>query len=258
MSTSSGFGRRPPFTREAMHAGEVEPDGASDRSLPCLAITGPLLGVVVGFAVVALLLGVNVSAMKGFGRALDTYWAGSAGFPNVEDAFKRTAGADRKLEEIHNDCKSRSDFVGRNRPKTEADVLSADEISVGQAVTYVTCLATEQPARFCEPVHRAQLLAAVRDYYRLKGKLREEHLLMNAGPLAFNRSALIGNPWREMLPTTAPLGLESDPRIVGALRALVVGGYVSRAELVGAGRGWPSDLDTALQSVEPRRKGCKS
>jgi hypothetical protein len=196
--------------------------------------------------------------MKGFGRALDRYWAENAGYPGLDDAYKRTtaAGSDKLLEQVHNDCKSRSDFVGRHRPKTHAEVMSADEITIGRAVIYLSCLAYERPARFCEARHRAHLFAAVKDYYRLKSKIREEHAFMNASPFAAERNALIGVPTREIIPTTSPRAAASDPRIVGALKALVSSGFISRRELVSATGGWPNDLDFVLRSAEPKQKGC--
>ena len=71
-----------------------------------------------------------------------------------------------------------------------------------------------------------------------------------------NRNALIGVPTREIIPTTSPMAAESDPRIVGAFKALVSSGYVTRRELVSATGGWPNDLDLVLRGVEPKQKGC--
>jgi hypothetical protein len=249
---SDGFGRRPPMTREDLKAIQQAPAGGGGASF---TLPVPVRGLLLGFGVVGLLFAVYVVAMKGFGRALDRHWSESVGYPGVEDAFKRTAGTDKLLEEVHNDCKSRSDFVGRNRPKTRADVLSADEIILGRAVAYLTCLAAAQPSRFCQAAHRGHLFAAVKDYYRLKGKMREERVLSHQGPFAAQRDMLIG-PTRETLPTTAQMMLASDPRVIDAFKALVAGGYLTSRDLVIAAGGWPNDLDLALREVKPTRKGC--
>jgi hypothetical protein len=252
MSESNGFGRRQPSPRTILPSG-AGPAGRSGFSLPT-----SVKGLLIGFGVVGLLFAIHVVTMKGFGRALDRHWAEDVGYPGVEDAYKRSAGAgsDKLLEQVHNDCKSRSDFVGRNVPKKHADVMSSDEIIVGRSVTYLSCLAYEKPVRFCQAQHRGHLFAAVRDHYRLKAKMREEQVLMNAGPFAANRNALIGGPTRELIATTSPMASESDPRIIDAFKALVVGGYLTRRELVGATGGWPNDLDLVLRGVEPKQRGC--
>jgi hypothetical protein len=256
--SSNGFGRRPGITRQSLQSVQAEPATSGESGRSRFSLPMPVRGLLIGFATVGLLLAVYVASMKGFGRALDQHWETNVGYPGVEDAYRRSAGAgsDKLLEQVHNDCKSRSDFVGRNTPKTHADVMSADAMIIGESVTYLSCLAREKPARFCTKAHRTHLLAAVRDYYRLKGKMREEHVLMNSGPFAVNRNALMGGPTRETFPSTSPLALESDPRVIDAFKALVIGGYVTRRDLVGATGGWPNDLDLVLRGVEPRQKGC--
>jgi hypothetical protein len=258
MSTmSNGFGRRPVINREGLKSIQQEPAVAQgDSEGASLSLPKPVLGLLLGFGVIALLFGTHVAAMKGFGRALDQHWAQNVGYPEVDDAFKRSGSADRLLEQVHNNCKSQSDFVGRNTPHTMNDVVSADGISIGRAVTYLSCLATENPARFCQALHRGHLLAAVKDYYRLKAKMREEQVFMNAGPFAANRNALMGGPSREAFPSTSPLTLESDTRVIVAMKALVAGGYLSRRELIGATGGWPNDLEVALRGGGPKQRGC--
>ena len=248
----SEFGRRPATTRESLHAAQGASDGAGGWTIN---LPKPVIGLLGGFALVGLLVGVHVAVMKGFGRALDRHWSENVGYPGVEDAYRRTAGGDKILERAHNDCKSRSDFVGRNKPQTHADVMSSDAIILGRAVSYLTCLASHEPARFCQATHRTHLFAAVKDYYRLKGKMREEQVFSNAGPFAADRKMLMG-PTRETFPSTSPMMLESDPNVVAVLRMLVLGGYVNRRELIGAAGGWPNDLDLVLRGIEPKLKGC--
>jgi hypothetical protein len=252
-----GFGRRPAVTRESLQAvQQTATSGGSGSSFFVSPLWGQIRGILIGVGILAAMYGVYVWMMKEFGRGLDQHWATNVGYPDVEDAFKRTASKDVELERVHNDCKSRSDFIGRNKPRTMADVVSADGITIGRAVTYVSCLATENPARFCQPAHRSHLVAAVRDYYRLMAKMRDERVLMNASPFAANRNALMGIPSREMLPTTQPPGAESDPRVIDALKALIANGYLTRRDLAAMSGGMPTDLELALRGVEPKRKGC--
>lgn len=248
---SGTFGQRPGVTRDGLKA--IQDASELDRQ-GGFALLRPLLGLLGGFAIVGFLLANHVVAMKGVGSALDQHWAQNVGYPEVDDAYKRSGSADKPLERVHNDCKSRSDFVGRNRPKSHADLMSADATSIGQAVTYLSCLASAEPARFCKAPHRAHLLAAVKDYYRLKSKMREEDWMQNAGPFAASRA--FGKTGRDDGQVNAPLTKEADAAIVHALKALVVGGYIPRRDLVNAPAGWPNDLDTALRDAEPKRKGC--
>jgi hypothetical protein len=252
---NTGFGRRQAIPRESLKTMQAAPAGNGRSGFP---VPAPVRGLLIGFGIVGLLFAVHVATMKGFGRALDRHWAENAGYPGVEDAYRRSAGAgsDKLLEQVHNDCKSRSDFVGRNRPNTRAEVMSGDDVILGRSVTYLSCLANEKPARFCEAPHRSHLFAAIKDHYRLKAKMREEHVLMNSGPFAATRNALIGGPTREMFPTTSPMAAESDPRVIGALKPLIVGGYVTRRDLISATGGWPNDFDLVLRGVEPKQKGC--
>jgi hypothetical protein len=248
---SDGFGRRRPITRQELQATQQPPaGGGAGFVLPAS------VGLLLGFGIVSLLFAVNFAAMKGFGRALDRHWTENVGYPGVEDAFKRVGSTDKLLEQVHNDCKSRSDFVGRDRPRKRGEaMMSVDDTFLGRAVVYLSCLAASQPERFCQPPHRKHLFAAVKDYYRLKGKIREEQVFSRQGPFAAQRDLLMG-PTRETLPTTATMALESDPRVIDAFKALVGGGYVTSRELVNATGGWPSDLDLVLRDVKPTRKGC--
>ena len=170
---SDGFGRRRPTTRQELQATQQAPAGGGAGGFMLPASVGLLLG----FGIVSLLFAINFTAMKGFGRALDRHWSENVGYPGVEDAFNRVGSTDKLLEQVHNDCKSRSDFVGRDKPRKRGDVMqSVDETILGRAVVYLSCLATAQPERFCQAVHRKHLFAAVKDYYRLKGKIREEQV----------------------------------------------------------------------------------
>jgi hypothetical protein len=218
-----------------------------------------VVGVLVGVGIVYSLGALHVVQMKGFGRALDQHWKENVGYPGVEDAYKRSAGADASLEAIHNDCKSRSDFVSLDKGQTRAlegfDGLYSGEAALAKAAFYLSCLTVEKPARLCQATHRAHLIEAVKDYYRLMGRVREERVMSTSGPFAAQRLALMSTPGRERGATPPPPSARSDERVVNGLRALMVDGYLSRRDLAPV-LGPPGDLEMALHGVEPKRAGC--
>ncbi|MEA2989260.1 MAG: hypothetical protein QOG83_1971 [Alphaproteobacteria bacterium] len=265
MNSSKGFGKRGPTERKPYVAAQDGQGGGLDINE---VVRAPMIrqfgGIMFGLAVVVCLGGGYVVAMKGFGRALNQHWEQNVGYPDVEDAYKRTAGAaaggaDVSLEQIHNDCKSRSDFVRLDKDKTRAldgfDGLYSGEYALYKAAFYVSCLAGEQPERFCRDAHRGHLIAALKDYYRLMGRVREERIISTSGPFAANRMALFGTASREIRPTTPMPSAQTDERVVNGLRVLIQNGYVSRKDLTPV-MGPPGDLELALQGVEPRRTGC--
>ena len=82
---------------------------------------------------------------------------------------------------------------------------------------------------------------AVRDYYRLMGRMRGDRAAAQA------------------VAAMAPVSsgpAESDPRVLNALQTLVMKGYVARRDLVGAASGWPNDLEAGLSIVDPKQRGC--
>jgi hypothetical protein len=266
-SDNQGFGRRKPAERQAYvspagttaSAKRGQTAGLDISSIPVAPVggsSGALGGVLFGLAIVGCLIGGYVVMMKGFGRALDTHWRENVGYPGIEDAYKRTAGGDVSLERIHNDCKSRSDFVRLNRSRTQTfdgpglDGLFGGEAALNQAAYYVSCLTGEQPERFCQQVHRTHLITALKDYYRLMGRAR---WMLSGNP--FSAPRVFGGPSREAIPTTQTPSAQTDERVVAGLRTLLQGGYLSRRDLSPV-MGAPGDLDIALKGVEPRRSGC--
>ena len=216
-------------------------------------------GIVFGLAILLCLAGGYFIIMKGFGRALDQHWRENVGYPDIEDAYKRTAAADVSLERIHNDCKSRSDFVRLDQSRTRAldgpglDGLYAGESALVKAAYYLSCLTGEQPERFCQAAHRAHLITTLKDYYRLMGKVREERWMATGSPFSVTR--VLGGPSRELRPTTSMPSAQTDERVVAGLRVLLQHGYLSRQDLAPV-MGPPGDLELALSGVEPKRKGC--
>jgi len=270
MSENQGFGKRKPEERQSY----VAPDGAPAKSkggqtagldVASIAVApvggsgGALSGILFGLAIVACLVGGYVVMMKGFGRALDQHWRENVGYPGIEDAYKRTAGGGVTLERIHNDCKSRSDFVRLDQGRTRAldgpglDGLYAGESALNQAAYYLSCLAGTQPERSCQEAHRSHLVTALKDYYRLMGRVRQEYFMATSSP--FSATRVFGSPGREAVPTTPMPSSQTDERVVSGLRTLLQNGYLSRRDLAPV-TGAPGDLELALKGVEPRRTGC--
>jgi hypothetical protein len=264
---NQGFGRRRPPERKSVAAGDAtDGPGSGGRAgwsggggLVGAPLAGQFGGIMFGLGIL-LCMGLGyVAMMKGFGRALDQHWRENVGFPGVEDAYKRIAGADVSLERVHNDCKSRSDFVRLDKRQRDAlegfDGLYAGESALATAAFYVSCLTAHPPERLCQPAHRAHLIAALKDYYKLMGKVREERMMSISSPFAAERMALMSGPRRELPPTTPPPSAQTDERVVNGLRPLITGGYLARRDLEPV-LGPPGDLDVALRGVEPRRAGC--
>jgi hypothetical protein len=250
------FGRRRPATYRAAHLAADDAPGLLSSKL-----AKQIAGVLAGVALAATLMFVHDGALKGFGRMFDQYWAASAGYPAVDDAYARTKAKDAALDQAHNACKARSDFAGRGRTRGAADPLPGDAVTLARSATYLSCLANEKPERFCQASHRAHLLAATTDYYRLMAKMEEERRMNAVDPIAMDRVLdnlqKHGTPPPLVMPTTGTaMPATSTPEVAAALRALVVGGYVGRRELLGAAAGWPNDLDTILRDVTAAHKGC--
>jgi Na+-transporting methylmalonyl-CoA/oxaloacetate decarboxylase gamma subunit len=274
MNGSANFGRRRPPERKA---GVAAPTSSVSTSELIAAVGsggggglthtplvrqlgGILLAVLAGVGIVFGLSAFNAAQMRGFGKALDQHWKENVGYPGVEDAYKRTAGADASLEAIHNDCKSRSDFVRLDNNQTralEGFGLYSGEAALAKAAYYVSCLTVEKPARMCHATHRTHLVAALKDYYRLMGRVREERVMSTSGPFAAVRMTLVAPSGRDGRAATPPPppSARSDERLVHGLRMLITDGYLSRHDLQPV-LGSPGDLDLALRGVEPKRAGC--
>ncbi|MEW6449918.1 MAG: hypothetical protein AB1490_04660 [Pseudomonadota bacterium] len=239
----STYGQRPGLiTRQSLQAiqGAPEEYGESFGS----AIWGQWRGVFAGLAVICVVVGGYFAMNKSAVRVFDRFWNDASALPGIEDAYKRSGlgdgiAKDLLLEQVHSECRARSEYIGRSQPR-KADAGPADSFTLAKQVTYLTCIASERPHRFCQAGHRSHLLMAVRDYYKLMGRMRDERMASTAG-----------------IVDAAPLqAADSDPRVLNALKALVLKGYVARRDLVGAASGWPNDLEAGLGSVDPKQRGC--
>ena len=238
----STYGQRPGLiTRQSLRdiQGPEDEYGESFKS----AIWGQWRGVLLGFAVIGVVVGGYFVMNKGAMRVFDRFWSDHAALPGIEDAYKRSGLADGGtkdllLEQVHNECKARSEYTLRGASR---DAGVADNFALAKQVTYLSCLASERPQRFCQAGHRSHLLMAVRDYYRLMGRMRGDRAVAHA------------------VAATTPVSsgpAESDPKVLGALQALVQKGFVARRDLVGAASGWPNDLEAGLAGVAATQRGC--
>jgi hypothetical protein len=264
-----GFGRRQPAHIKAGPAAASSPprSGAPDATVgqvgafEVVGLFGTALGrgflIVVG--IVLFLGAVHVAAMKGFGKALDRHWQENVGYPAIEDAYNRAPRRDAMLEQVHNDCKSRSDFINldssRARALAEFDGLYVGESTLDRAAFYLSCLSGQKPERFCTDLHRAHLVAALKDYYRLMVRVREERMLTLNSPFAAERMALLRPSGSIRTGAAAAPSTQTDERVIAGLRTLLIEGYLSRRDLAPV-LGSSGDLDRALRAAEPRRAGC--
>jgi Na+-transporting methylmalonyl-CoA/oxaloacetate decarboxylase gamma subunit len=273
MSTNgnNGFGRRlPPDMKARM--GAIGPPLASTtdaapgrdgvKALATVLHAPPLVwqlrAVLVGVGIVFFLIAVYVVAMKGFGRALDKAWVENAGYPGVEDAYKR-GRTDTALDAVHNDCKARSDFVqldnGRTRAFDGFPDLYVGVSALNTSAVYLSCLMGYPPERLCKAAHRDHLIAALKDYYRLMMRVREERMMSTGGSFAATRMTLLGTSGRDLQAATASATEQTDARVLNGVRRMLSDGYLSRRDLAPV-LGPRSDLELKLQGVVARKAGC--
>jgi hypothetical protein len=260
----ASFGRRGakrPLPVTAAAASNSPSEEASVTAVAWLPGGKHLGGILVGIGIVVFLYAVHVVAMKGFGRALDQHWQQNFGYPDIESAYHRTARRDAGLDEAHNHCKARSDFVQLGPAERSAlegfDGLYSGETALARAALYLSCLTAQKPARFCGPAHKAHLTAALSDYYRLMAQVREERYLQTTSPFAVERGMLISPPGGGRFGATqAPPSAKTDPRVIDGLRALIVGGYVTRRDIEAWFAVRSTDLPDRLRGVEPGKANC--
>jgi hypothetical protein len=268
-TAGTGFGRRTPARNAPLpHAnpgpaqpagtGPAEPDG------PCLVdlltsrgvkqIGGVLVGVAIVFAVITL----YVNGMKSAGRALDRQWAENAGYPTLDQQPTR-ANAPATEDKVRNACLARAKGAGLNRAMDRAldyfTNIRVGENQIEQHAAFINCLVTEQPSRLCQAEHSSHLAGALRDYFRLQRRVREEWMMARS-PMSATSAGLAPWPGRQGVSTQYP-SERTDPRIVNGLKSLIVAGYLTPADL---GAGWfsrmPGDLDEQLKGVEAKKRSC--
>src|SRR5215218_737856 len=153
LQQDNGFGRR----------NAVRPTPPAEPTSPLLKQIG---GILVGVAIAFALGGAYVVLMKQAGRTLDQKFVENftAGAP--AEAIQRIKEVDANLDDIHRTCTARTKTVGLDRAQSQAVEgymqLFSGESELARGAAYIECLATSQPARFCQKPHKAHLVAAVR------------------------------------------------------------------------------------------------
>ena len=262
--SEKSFGRRGAKQPQPVTAATASNPASRLASLAAIArspLGKQLGGILVGVGILLFLQAVYIVSMKGFGRALDQHWQQNFGYPGIEDAYHRTARRDATLEEVHNNCKARTDFVQLGPAERSAlegfDGLYSGETALEKAALYLSCLTAQKPARFCQSAHRAHLAAALSDYYKLMAKVREERYLQTTSPFSVERGMLINPPvGGQFGATKAPPSAQTDPRVIDGLRALIIDGYITRRDIEGWFASLSTDLQGSLRGVEAKKVTC--
>jgi hypothetical protein len=266
-SQGNGFGRRPSVRDELLRragAGPAEPPRAGPEANAGLSelltsrgakqIGGIALGVAIVFAAVA----VYVQGMKSAGRALDRQWAENAGYPTLDQVPPTRANSPSTYNELRTACQERAKRADLPRAM-DRDLDMFVNIRVGESqllrhAAFIDCLITEHFARLCQGEHRQHLAGAVRDYFRLRLRVREEWMMVRT---PFGQAmGLKQLPGRDGISTRFP-SERTDPRIVDGLKSLIADGYMTRADLGGGFFSrMPGDLEEQLKGVERQKRSC--
>lgn len=264
-SNGNGFGRRTPLRDNLPprpSAGPAEPvEPAGPGLVEILTSRGmkQIGGIVVGVAIVFAAITLYVSGMKSAGRALDRHWAVNAGYPTLDQQPPTRPNAPSTYNELRTSCLATAKKADLGRAMSN-DLDYFTNIRVGerqlmQHAAFIDCLITEHPGRFCQPEHRAHLAGAVRDYFRLRMRVREEWMMARS-PLSAPGRGLVAMPGRQGVSAQYP-SERTDPRVVDGLKSLIVAGYLTPADL---GAGWfsrmPGDLSEQFQGVEAKKRSC--
>jgi hypothetical protein len=242
------------------------PPAASSQAAPpalmqLLASRGvrQIAGIMLGVAIVFGAITIYVGGMKKAGRALDRQWEENAGYPALDSPPARRAGADVSSD-VRTTCKARAEQVKLNAA-TRRDLDYYVNIWVGeeqllQHAAFITCLSSTQPARLCQPEHRGHLAGAVRDYFRLRMRVREEWTMARTNPFGAAQAGLMPLPGAQGINARFP-SERTDPDIIAGLTRLIADGYLARADL-GAGMfsRMPGDLETQLTGIERKKRSC--
>jgi hypothetical protein len=262
------FGRRsPPQDQVRRPANAVSPPPAASSQasgrplMQFLALPGvrQIAGITLGVAIMFGLIMIYVSGMKTAGRALGRQWEENAGYPALDSPSARRAGAGL-ASDVRTTCKARAEQVKLNAA-TRRDLDYYVDIWVGeeqvmQHAAFIACLVSTQPARFCQPEHGGHLAGAMRDYFRLRLRVREEWTMARNNPFGAAQAGLMPLPGAQGINARFP-SERTDPDIVAGLTRLITDGYLTRADL-GAGMfsRMPGDLETQLTGVERNKRSC--
>ena len=157
------------------------------------------------FAGAAVVLAGIYYGTKGSGQQLSQFWNRNSA-PVIPQAYIAVGVKDVALDQVNNTCRDRGEALGNGS-------------TVRAAAVYISCLAADNPRRFCQATHRTHFLAAVTNYYRLADKNRDRR---------------------------------ADPQVAETLKAVARQGTIPRRDILAAGQ---ADLETVLSGVEAKR-GC--
>lgn len=215
-------------------------------------------GILAGVAIMFVVGTLYVSGMKSAGRALDKSWAENAGYPALDQQPAR-ATAPATDDKVRTACLARAKQARLNRAMDrELDYfvnINVGESQLEQHAAFIDCLITEQPRRLCEAEHRSHLAGALRDYFRLRMRVREEWMMARS-PMSAAGRGLIAMPGSSGVSAQFP-SERTDPRIINGLRSLVTDGYLTTADL-GSGlfSRMPGDLEEQLKGFERKKRSC--
>ena len=256
LQQDNGFGRR-----GATHRGPGSgPSPIATPGSPLLKqIGGILLGVAIAFALGATF----VLFMKHAGRTLDRKFVETATPGAPDEAIKRVKNVDANLQAVQQTCTERAKTARLSTAQERATdgytELASGEDELARGAAFVECLATVQPARFCQAPHKAHLVEAVRQYFKLKRQMQEAWFMATGGPGGAQKAALTGAPYRfEQRVALAMPSAVTSPAMLAGLRVLAADGHVAAKDFGGfAGTGVPPDLGEALNGVQPKRATCR-
>jgi hypothetical protein len=211
----------------------------------------------------ALILGATfIQLMRHAGRVLDQKFQKS--MENVDTRVPaepiNQLGVDANLQAVQQACIERA----KGGKLNDAQIRAADgrqDIIIGEGelargAAYIECFVKAQPPLlFCLGPHRTQLIGAMAEYSKINTLMRA------AWAVAAEESGRAQKP----IPTAAAYRLEQrialsmpsavmSASMLGALRSLAAGGYVSIENFAGlAGIG---ELREALSKTPPKKAAC--
>jgi hypothetical protein len=220
-----------------------------------------IAGIVICAAVIVFALGaVYVVGMKAVGRALSNHWEENAGYPTLDEPVPSRAKPASTYNELRTSCQHSAKNIQLSRAMDNELSYSMNirvgELQLEQHAFFIDCLMTTLPSRLCLVEHRAHLVDAVRAYFRLLMRVREEWAMMRANPFSLHAVKGVRPPGPKI--TTQFPSERTDPRIIYGLTTLINEGYLTRADLNGGGflARMPGDLSSQLEGVEGKRRRC--
>ena len=170
--------------------------------------------------------------------------------------------ASSTYNELRTTCKARADKVAAQpRDDATSSTISSNirvgEVHVERHADFIDCLMTSLPGRFCQAEHRAHLVDAIRTYFRLRMRVREEWAMTRNNPFSASRRwACADCRARDGITARYP-SERTDPRIVAGLTTLIAEGYLTRADL-GARHVQPHARRSRrpLKGVERKNRAC--